>query len=130
MGMAHVIPFIHILCTSEDVNNLSYQAELRNAINEVILPQFRGIIQSLIVLVDEYKESAILGRTHGQPAVPTTFGKLIATELENLSTALEPLGSLVFSGKFSGATGSNAAHMLAFPQVDWIEYEKKVVEHL
>jgi adenylosuccinate lyase len=56
--------------------------------------------------------------------VPTTFGKLIAVELNNLTAAIEPLTQLVFSGKFSGATGSNVDHNLTFPDVDWIDYEK------
>jgi adenylosuccinate lyase len=62
--MKEVIPFIHIFCTSEDVNNLSYQIGLRDALNEVILPKLRGIIQSLVVLVDKHKGDVILGRTH------------------------------------------------------------------
>ena len=128
LGLDRAIPFIHILCTSEDVNNISYQVNLRDAVDRVMLPKLRGIIQPLVAFADEYKADPILGRTHGQQAVPTTFGKLIATELENLATALEPLERLVFSGKFSGATGSNAAHMTAFPDIDWVDYEQRMVE--
>jgi adenylosuccinate lyase len=117
-----------MLCTSEDVNNIVYQVSLRNATNDVILSKLRAILQPLVALIDAYKSDAILGRTHGQVAVPTTFGKLIAVELNTLATALEPLTQLVFSGKFSGATGSNVDHNLTFSDVDWINYEKRILE--
>lgn len=126
-GVERLIPSTHMLCTSEDVNNIAYQVNLRNAVNDIILPKLRAIIQPLIELVDAHKSDAILGRTHGQVAVPTTFGKLIAVELNTLTTAIEPLTKLAFSGKFSGATGSNVDHNLTFPEIDWIEYEKDFV---
>ena len=125
--LERLIPSVHMLCTSEDVNNIAYQVNLRNATNDVILPRLRWVIQPLVDLAETHASDTILGRTHGQVAVPTTFGKLIAVELNTLSIALEPLTQLIFSGKFSGATGSNADHKLTLPDVDWIAYEKKFV---
>ena len=128
LELDHLIPYIHILCTSEDVNNIAYQVNLRNTTNDIMLPKLRGIIQPLLKLVNTHKSDTVLWRTHGQEASPTTFWKLIAVELSNLQKAMKPLLNIKFSWKFSWATGSNADHKTTFPTVDWIEYEEEFVE--
>jgi len=122
-----LVPYIHMFCTSEDVNNIAYQIGLRDATNQVILPKLRWVIIPLLDFVEKHKSDGILWRTHGQEAVPTTFWKLIATEMRTLQQAMKPLINLTFSGKFSWATWSNADHKLTFPDMDWLKYEEEFV---
>ena len=69
--------YIHICLTSEDINNISYRLMLKTSINNVFLNKLIEIEKSLFKISHKHKKTAMLGRTHGQPAVPTTFGKEI-----------------------------------------------------
>ena len=65
---------VHIFLTSEDINSLSYALMLKEA-HPMLLDWIENIIQALEDLAEKNKEVAMLARTHGQPASPTTLGK-------------------------------------------------------
>ena len=73
-----VSEFIHFACTSEDINNLAYALMLRSAREEIVLPAMSGLVSAVTELARTHRDLAMLSRTHGQPASPTTLGKEMA----------------------------------------------------
>ena len=122
MGLEAYKEFIHFGLTSQDINNTSVPMSIREAMNEVYLPELDKMIDCLDGLAKEWADVAMLARTHGQPASPTRLGKEIAVFVYRLRTQADILRSAVISGKFGGATGNFNAHHVAFPSVDWADF--------
>ena len=121
--------FIHFGLTSQDINNTAIPLSVKNAIESIYLPTLEKIIDTLISMVDEYKNIPLLARTHGQPASPTRLGKEINVFVKRLNTQKNILTKLPFGAKFSGATGNFNAHHVAYPEIDWKIFGKRFVEN-
>ena len=121
--------FIHFGLTSQDINNTAIPLSVKNAIESIYLPTLEKIIDTLISMVDEYKNIPLLARTHGQPASPTRLGKEINVFVKRLNTQKNILIKLPFGAKFSGATGNFNAHHVAYPEIDWKIFGKRFVEN-
>lgn len=119
--------WIHFGCTSEDINNTSYGLMLKDGMRE-IQKSCGAIQQKLKEQALEWKGVAMLSRTHGQTATPTTLGKEIAIFYARLNSLLKNLENTDFTAKFSGATGNYAAHIAAFPDLDWPKLSKEFIE--
>jgi adenylosuccinate lyase len=130
LGLDHISELTHFAATSEDINNLSYALTVSQAVREVWLPKFRAVIDALRARAEEYRADAMLARTHGQPATPTTMGKEIAVFVYRLERILTQVEGNEYLGKFSGATGTFAAHVAADPSVDWPAVSREFVEGL
>ena len=120
--------FIHFACTSEDINNLSHALMLRQARDEVLLPQLREIAAKLQQMAHALAAVPMMSRTHGQPATPTTLGKEIANVLARLQRQIQQLAAQEFLGKINGAVGNYNAHLVVYPDVDWERYCQQFVE--
>ena len=120
--------FIHFACTSEDINNLSHALMLRQARDEVLLPQLREIAAKLQQMAHALAAVPMMSRTHGQPATPTTLGKEIANVLARLQLQIQQLAAQEFLGKINGAVGNYNAHLVAYPDVDWERHCQNFVE--
>lgn len=129
-GREDLLELTHFACTSEDINNLSYAITIRDAVTGVWLPKAKALIETLSSLADKYKEDAMLARTHGQPATPTTMGKELAVFVHRLQRQIDRIEKTEYMGKFSGATGTWSAHVVAAPDVDWFNESKAFVESL
>ncbi|HZF15136.1 MAG TPA: adenylosuccinate lyase [Steroidobacteraceae bacterium] len=127
---ARVLEFVHFACTSEDINNLSYAAMLRDARANLILPGLDAIIESLRQIAHRNAATAMLARTHGQPASPTTLGKEIANFAARLQRQQAALARIEILGKFNGATGNYNAHRVALADIDWPAVSRDFVESL
>jgi len=121
---------IHFGLTSADVNNLAYALLLVRFRDEQQLPQLRTLIGRLADLVDAWKCVVFPARTHGQPASPTTLGKELAVFLSRLVRQAAQLAAHRFRGKLTGATGTYAAFVTAFPDYDWMAFSAEFVESL
>ena len=130
IGRADLSELTHFACTSEDINNLSYALTIRDSINEVWLPRARLLVEKLSGISAAYAEIAMLSRTHGQPATPTTMGKELAVFVFRLKRQISRIENADYLGKFSGATGTFSAHVVAAPSVDWIKESQDFVESL
>ncbi|MEI5584576.1 MULTISPECIES: adenylosuccinate lyase [unclassified Agromyces] len=130
LGLAHLAELTHFACTSEDINNLSYALTVRDAVAQVWLPKYRAVIAELIALAQQHRDAAMLSRTHGQPATPTTMGKELAVFAHRLERILRQVEATEYLGKFSGATGTFSAHVVAAPDVDWPAVSREFVEGL
>ena len=132
-GNAEVIKvaeFIHFACTSEDINNLSHGLMLKLSLEKVMLPTLDRIIARLIELAHQLADVAMLARTHGQPATPTTLGKEIANTVYRLQRGRERLAAVAILGKINGAVGNYNAHLSAYPDLDWEKFAQSFVEKL
>ncbi|WP_084253108.1 adenylosuccinate lyase [Devriesea agamarum] len=121
---------VHIFCTSEDVNNLSYALMVRAAVTQVWLPILDEVTGRLRDLAHRTAHVPMLSRTHGQPATPTTLGKEMAVFAYRLQRQRDRVASDQYLGKINGATGTYAAHSVAVPDTDWQHISRTFVEHL
>jgi len=122
--------FIHFACTSEDINNLAYALMLRTARADVLQPNMRKLATKLRSMSAQYAGLAMMSRTHGQAASPTTLGKELANVVARLSRATEHFAAVEIRGKFNGAVGNFNAHVAAYPDVDWPGVSEKFVASL
>ena len=118
---ARTHPWLHFGLTSEDVTNLAYRLLVRGAVVEVLRPELAAVHDELVALAHDHAELPMLARTHGQPATPTTFGKEMAVYAGRLDRAIDAVDDAEASlaGKLGGASGTYAAHVAAYPDVDW-----------
>lgn len=114
--------FIHFGLTSQDINNTAVPASLRDAVHDIYYPLLEELIATLEQLAEDWREVAMLAKTHGQPASPTRLGKEIRVFVERLNTQLNLLKGIPCSAKFGGATGNFNAHHAAYPQIDWVAF--------
>ncbi|HHU01464.1 adenylosuccinate lyase [Xiashengella succiniciproducens] len=121
--------FIHFGLTSQDINNTAVPASLRDALNEAYYPVLESLIAHLELLATEWKDVAMLARTHGQPASPTRLGKEIIVFVERLRAQLDLLKAVPVSGKFGGATGNFNAHNAGYPSIDWDAFANSFLEN-
>jgi len=122
--------FIHFACTSEDISNLAYALMLQEARKTVILPKMAILLNTLLELAKKYADIPMLSRTHGQPASPTTLGKEIANVFYRLKRQHEQIEKTTIFGKINGAVGNYNAHLIAYPDVDWLTLSQQFVTEL
>jgi len=127
IGLEILQPYVHIGLTSEDVNNIAYSSLIREFVRDIYLRDLLELISRLIELGRGYKSVAMLARTHGQPAVPTTFGKFIANYAYRLGRLAEILSGAQWHGKIGGSVGDLGSLQLAYPDIDWQDIETKVL---
>ena len=111
--------FIHFGLTSQDINNTAIPLSIKDAVENVYLPDFQDIIKKLESFTEEWKSVTLLARTHGQPASPTRLGKEIEIFKVRLEEQLKTLKTIPHAAKFGGATGNFNAHHVAYPNIDW-----------
>jgi adenylosuccinate lyase len=126
-SLAPLSEFVHFACTSEDINNLAHALMLRDGLACLAGAQDR-VQEALQRLAVEYKRIPMLARTHGQPASPTTMGKELAVFAARLRRAAARLAAVPIEGKINGAVGNYNAHLAAYPDVNWPELARGVVE--
>ncbi|MEO8998648.1 MAG: adenylosuccinate lyase [Rhodanobacter sp.] len=129
-SLAQAKEFVHFACTSEDINNLSYALMLRDAREQVLLPQFDAMIDQLRGLAHANAALPLLSRTHGQTASPSTLGKEIANVVARLQRQRQQLAAVEISGKINGAVGNYNAHVITYPEVEWQTFSQRFVESL
>ncbi|MDA7601864.1 adenylosuccinate lyase [Gammaproteobacteria bacterium] len=121
------LEFIHFACTSEDINNLAYSLMIRDSSNHLLKNNVTNIERQLRKKARSYASVSMLSRTHGQSATPTTMGKELANTLSRLKKIRESIESIKLSGKINGAVGNYNAHLVAYPNADWLKISNKFV---
>ncbi len=122
--------FVHFACTSEDINNLAYARMLKAAREEVLRPSLDALIERLREFAQAHAGAVMLGRTHGQPASPTTLGKELANVVCRLRRQRQQFLGVSLPGKINGAVGNYNAHLCAYPEVDWPALAQRYIEGL
>ncbi|CAN5670344.1 lyase family protein [soil metagenome] len=123
-------PYVHFGATSYDIVSSATSLQLRDAVDGLILPRLKNLIATLLDLTKTYAETVQIGRTHGQHAVPITFGFAMAGYVSRLGENMLALQALSqeLRGKFSGAVG--AYNALSVFVDDPINFEKTVLGYL
>jgi adenylosuccinate lyase len=122
--------WVHFCCTSEDITNLAYALMLRDGLHHSWLPLAQQLVQTVATLAQEHSATALLTRTHGQPASPSTIGKELAVFVYRWQRQLQHLAHATYLGKCNGAVGSYNAHSVAYPEAPWEEIAYHFVESL
>ena len=122
--------FIHFGLTSQDINNTSVPLSLKEAVLEQYLPQLESVVAKLQELATEWADIPLLARTHGQPASPTRMGKEIEVFIARIKRQVVQLKAVPFSAKFGGATGNFNAHLVAYPNNDWLAFGNHFVNDI
>jgi len=120
--------FIHFACTSEDINNTSHALQLQAAREQVLLPAIDALVDKLRDMAQQYAHQAMLSRTHGQTASPTTVGKEMANVLVRVQNARQRIAAVVLLAKMNGAVGNYNAHLAASADIDWPAFARRVIE--
>ena len=119
---------IHFACTSEDINNIAYGIMIKNLRDNVLVPNVEKLISTVKEKVKEYADIPMLSHTHGQSATPTTVGKELAIFVYRWDKILNKIKNEQITGKFNGAVGNFNAHLISYPNIDWIKISKEFVE--
>jgi adenylosuccinate lyase len=123
------LELVHFGCTSEDINNLSYARMLKSA-RATLVETLQTRIDEVAELSHRYADLAMLARTHGQPASPTTLGKEFANVTARLRRAVQRWQAVSILGKMNGAVGNFNAHVAAVPNADWPNISRRFIESL
>ncbi len=126
-GLERFKEFIHFGLTSQDINNTSVPLTIKDALDNVIIPQVEELIGQLQAYADEWHEVSMLAKTHGQPASPTRLGKEVMVFVYRLTEQLNQLKTCKLTAKFGGATGNFNAHHVAYPAFDWRAFGNEFV---
>ncbi|WP_417214193.1 adenylosuccinate lyase [Bizionia sp.] len=120
--------FIHFGLTSQDINNTSIPLSIKDAMNDVYVPEYFEVLNKLKTLAEDWKSVPMLARTHGQPASPTRLGKEIHVFVTRLEAQFDLLNDIPSAAKFGGATGNFNAHHVAYPEIDWKAFGSQFVQ--
>ena len=130
IGRDDLVPFVHFGLTSEDINNISYSLMTKGAVDNVMIPSVKGVLKELKTLSKKTKSLSLLSLTHGQPATTTTLGKELAVFVSRVEREIALIKKMKLLAKLSGATGSYAAHKVAFPDLNWPLFSKRFIKKL
>ncbi|MCK8479425.1 adenylosuccinate lyase [Psychroserpens algicola] len=128
LGLADYKEFIHFGLTSQDINNTAIPLSIKDAMNDVYVPEYLEVVKKLKALAEEWKDIPMLARTHGQPASPTRLGKEILVFVVRLEEQFNLLNDIPSAAKFGGATGNFNAHKVAYPNTDWKAFGTSFVQ--
>ncbi len=131
LGLETIVEYTHFGLTSQDINNTAFPMMIGDGLKKQYLPTLAALISSLTIKAQAYRETAILCRTHGQPATPSTMGMQFMVFVDRLQQESKKLeGLLPLYAKFGGATGAFNAHVVSYPDIDWIAFADRFVQSL
>ncbi|MEG2820987.1 MAG: lyase family protein, partial [Muribaculaceae bacterium] len=128
LGLSAKKEFIHFGLTSQDINNTSMPMAIKDAVESVYIPLLKEVITVLNKYAEEWMAIPMLAKTHGQPASPTRLGKEIKVFAYRMEQQLKQLEQVPISGKFGGATGNFNAHLIAYPNIQWLDFATKFLK--
>lgn len=118
-------PYVHFTATSMDIMDTARALQYRAVTRDVLLPRLGSLLRTWIALARREAETLQIGRTHGQHAVPITFGFAVAGYVARLGERMERIAASAANlrGKMAGAVGAYNAASLFFPDPDAFERE-------
>ncbi len=123
------IELVHYGLTSQDINTPALSLQLKH-FHTILYKQYTELVDLLNKKYQDYQDVVFLGKTHGQPAIPTKIGNQFKIVSESLKHHLNILYHLTKDGiptKFGGAVGHLNAHYLTDPEINWhTEFDKHI----
>ena len=129
LGLNKHLEFVHFGLTSQDINNTAIPLAVKESIENVYLPSLAELEKKIETLSNKWQDIPMLARTHGQPATPTRLGKELEVFLVRLQEQKQILLQTKHAAKFGGATGGYNAHVVAYPNHDWLAFGKDFIEN-
>lgn len=126
-GVYRQLENVHFGLTSQDINNTSFPLMIKDALHNIYLPLLMEVLDGLKSRIKDWEGIPMLARTHGQPASPTTLGKEFEVFTERIKNQYERLKDIVIYAKFGGATGNFNAHMVSYPDYNWVNFGNQFV---
>ena len=122
--------WVHVGATSVDILDTAQAMRIRDAMQNVIVPLAAQLVNALIARAREESATPQVGRTHGQHAVPITFGYALAEYVARLGKSVQQLAvrSADLRGKLAGAVG--AYNALSVVTADPMAFEKSILQEL
>ena len=130
VGLGEYKEFVHFGLTSQDINNTAIPLMIRKWFQNIYIVDLHKLIDKIESLAEDTNDIVILTRTHGQPASPSRMGKELMVFVERLKNQLEMIEQIKFRGKFGGATGNFNAHIVAYPNVDWVKFSNEFLSSM
>ncbi len=130
IGEEEATEWIHFGLTSQDINNTAIPLLWKHSIEFEYLPSLLNLNKEFKLLAAQWRNVAMLAKTHGQPASPTKLGKEFMVFVERIENQVEQLINIPFTAKFGGATGNFNAHQITFPKINWIKYGNEFVDNV
>lgn len=130
LSLSHLKEWVHFGLTSQDINNTALPLMVKGSLNEVVYPLLDQVLNLIKDMAQRYQDVAMLAKTHGQAASPTTVGKECQVYVERIESQLSLMKSLPIKAKFGGATGNFNAHKVSFPNTNWISFADGFIESL
>ena len=123
-------PFIHFTATSHDIISTADALRCKEFTNSILIPALIDFEKTLIDLALRERNTLQVGRTHGQHAVPITFGFALAQYVSRFGNSILKIrkSGNNLRGKIAGAVGSYNASSLFFRNPE--EFEKQVLQEL
>ena len=125
-----ILEFIHFGLTSQDVNSSSYVLSMKEANQQIIIPELEKMIGMILQKSEDWIQIPMLSKTHGQPASPTTLGKELMVFVDRMQKQFNQLKDFKYSTKFGGAVGNFNSHYIAYPEKDWIKFGDDFMESI
>ena len=119
-GLSKIKEWVHFACTSDDINNICYALMQKKGVS-LILSLLKDLLADLEKKALKYKSIPMMGRTHGQPATPTSVGKEFINFAWRIQQEIKIIEQKDIQAKINGATGNYNAHSFAYPDIDWIK---------
>jgi len=118
-------PYVHMTATSYDIIDTANAARYRDVVKNILIPALVKLKEVLVNITIREAETVQVGRTHGQHAVPITFGFALAKYVSSIHGSIEELKTRAekLLGKFSGAVGAYNASSLFFDDPEGFEAE-------
>jgi adenylosuccinate lyase len=124
-------PFVHLFATSADIMDTANALRYKELVRDVLLPDLIALEETLIELARKHSHDVQIGRTHGQHAVPTTFGYAIALFVSRIGSRIQAIDAAhrELRGQSSGAVGAFNSWSLFDPD-DPAKYESELLHDL
>jgi adenylosuccinate lyase len=119
---------VHFGLTSQDINNVSLTLMVKNFIQDILTNELYTLQKLICDVSLSWLEHTIISKTHGQSASPTSLGKEFAVFLERIISQIKNLNNSIYSTKFGGAVGNFNAHLIAYPNINWLEFADNFIE--
>ncbi len=129
-SLTDVLEWVHFALTSEDVNSTAHALALRGALEEVMFPALEKVKSEIVGLAKAHADTAMLARTHGQSATPTTFGKEMNVYARRIEKQVATLKNRSILTKWGGPSANYNAQMVALPKIDWLAFARSFAESL
>jgi adenylosuccinate lyase len=118
--------YVHLGATSQDINDTATALQLREA-SELLEAKLNNLEKTLLEKVQQYKKTIMIGRTHGQHALPITLGFKFAVWLRENARHIQRLRQCkerLLVGKMSGAVGTQAGLGPRAPRIQELVMQK------